>query len=232
MAHSAQPTTETLALVAPQTDRSFLWRRLHSLTGIVPVGLFLLFHLFENMNALRGAEAYDAAIAKLAELLPPPYFYFVEVGLILLPLAFHGLYGTYLALEGSPNLKAYAYRRNYLYVLQRVTGVLVLAFVVYHVVTLRVGLTLRGLGAGVPGHEGYVGFADMARAMATPEVLGLYLLGVLSAAFHFGNGLGGFLWTWGVTIGERSRRVAEWLGWALTAAMAVPMVAILLKFRA
>ncbi|MGI5861995.1 MAG: hypothetical protein ACOX6T_08030 [Myxococcales bacterium] len=232
MAHSAQPTTETLARVARPTERSFLWRRLHSLTGIVPVGFFLLFHIFENMSALQGAAAYDATIAKLAGLLPPPFFYFVEVGLILLPLAFHGLYGTYLALEGSPNLVSYGYRRNYLYVLQRVTGVLVLAFVVYHVVTLRVQLTLHGLGAGVPGHEGYVSFADMVRAMASPAVLGFYLVGVLSSAFHFGNGLGGFLWTWGVTLGERSRRAAEWLGWALTIAMAVPMVAILLKFRA
>lgn len=230
MAQIAQPLTEPMETTGRKADYSFIWRRLHSLTGIVPVGAFLLFHIFENMNALRGAAAYDAAIAKLAEMLPTPWFYLVEVGVILLPLVFHGLYGVFLAFEGAPN--AYPYRRNWLYVLQRVTGVLVLAFVVYHVITLRVHLTMRGLGAGVPGHEGYVAFADMVRAMASPAVLAFYVVGVVSAAFHFGNGLSGFLWTWGVTVGERSRRAFEILGWALVAVAALPMLAILWKFRA
>jgi succinate dehydrogenase/fumarate reductase cytochrome b subunit (b558 family) len=232
MAQIAQPLTEPLEPTGRAADLSFVWRRLHSLTGIVPVGFFLLFHTFENMTALRGEAAYNSAIAKLAEMLPTPWFYLVEVGVILLPLLFHGLYGVFLAFEGSPNPGAYVYRRNYLYLLQRVTGVLVLAFVVYHVITLRVHLTMRGLGAGVPGHEGYVAFADLVQAMASPGVLALYVVGIVSAGFHFGNGLSGFLWTWGVAVGERSRRGFELLGWALSLAVALPMLAILWKFRA
>ena len=48
----------TLDLAQPdKTDRSFLWRRLHSLSGVAPIGGFLIYHIYENMTALRGAEA-------------------------------------------------------------------------------------------------------------------------------------------------------------------------------
>jgi succinate dehydrogenase/fumarate reductase cytochrome b subunit len=35
-------------------DHSFLWRRLHSLSGVLPLGAFLCYHVFENLSALRG----------------------------------------------------------------------------------------------------------------------------------------------------------------------------------
>ena len=41
-------------------ERHFWLRRLHSLSGIVPVGGFIAFHLYENYSATRGADAYNA----------------------------------------------------------------------------------------------------------------------------------------------------------------------------
>lgn len=234
MAETAQSTlgpTEAAALAGP--DRSFLWRRLHSLTGIVPVGAFMLFHIYANMAAIGGQQAYDEGIAKLTHLLPPPYFYLVEIFVILLPLAFHGFYGAYIALEGKPNVGLYPYRRNWLYLLQRVTGVVALVFLVYHVTALRVQVTLFQQGTAVPGiglPEGYVSFVDVARHFTDPWVLGFYVLGVLSCALHFGNGLSGLAWTWGLAVGERSRRAMEWAGWVAVVATAVPMLHVLLSF--
>lgn len=216
---------------APERDSSYFWRRLHSLTGIVPVGLFLLFHIFENMAAIGGADAYDTGIAHLASLLPLPYFYLVEIGVILLPIAFHGFYGAYLSFEGRPNVGTYAYRRNYLYLLQRVSGLLALLFIAVHVYSLRVKITLLQTGAGVEGHPGYVSFADMVRHYENPLMLAFYVVGTLSAAFHFGNGLNGFAWTWGLVVGERGRKVVEWLGWAVFVALSVPLLHILWSFR-
>jgi hypothetical protein len=44
-----------------QVDRSFLWRRPHSLSGVLPLGGFLCYHLFENLAALRGPTPYTVA---------------------------------------------------------------------------------------------------------------------------------------------------------------------------
>ena len=48
---------------------SFLLRRLHSLSGIVPIGLFLLEHFISNAEAFKGAEAYGAQV-KFLNILP------------------------------------------------------------------------------------------------------------------------------------------------------------------
>ncbi|HEY3449827.1 MAG TPA: hypothetical protein VGK67_25960 [Myxococcales bacterium] len=213
-------------------DRSYLWRRLHSLTGILPVGLFMLFHLFENLAAIGGPRAYDSGIAHLASLLPVPYFYAVEIFVLALPIAFHGLFGAYLSLEGRPNVGAYPYRRNYYYLLQRVTGVLALVYLAYHVYSLRIAVTLAGKGGGVEGHPGYVSFQDMVRHYQDPLVLWFYVLGTLSCAYHFSNGLNGFCWTWGIAVGERARKVVEWVGLGLFAVLAVPFLHILWSFYA
>ena len=37
---------------------SFVWHKLHSLLGIVPIGAFLLEHLLSNFEALKGPVAY------------------------------------------------------------------------------------------------------------------------------------------------------------------------------
>ena len=47
-------------------DRS-LARRLHSISGVVPAGRFLAFHLTVNASASRGAEAYNATARRLQD---------------------------------------------------------------------------------------------------------------------------------------------------------------------
>ena len=49
------------AAIARGQGTSFIWRKLHSLLGIVPIGAFLLEHLLSNFEALKGPLAYGAA---------------------------------------------------------------------------------------------------------------------------------------------------------------------------
>ncbi len=42
-------------------NKEFVNRRLHSLLGVIPVGLFLVQHLVVNHFATRGAEAFNKA---------------------------------------------------------------------------------------------------------------------------------------------------------------------------
>src|SRR3954469_1828707 len=94
---------------ARSIDRSFLWRRLHSLSGVLPVGGFLCFHIFENMAAIRGSEPYNEMVNHVNTMLPRQYFFGIEAAVIMLPLLFHSLYGVYIASRGEPNTGRYAY---------------------------------------------------------------------------------------------------------------------------
>ena len=66
---------------------SFVLRRLHSLTGIIPVGAFLFEHiLISNSTAITGPEAYARQVSFLANL---PLVFFLELFGIWIPIAYH-----------------------------------------------------------------------------------------------------------------------------------------------
>src|ERR1700740_1217401 len=102
-ASSTAPVTSnnTVQGVAPLRagqGTSFLLPRLHSLTGIVPVGAFLFEHiLISNSTAISGPDAYAKQVAFLAGL---PLVFFLELIGIWLPIAFHALYGFFIWYRG------------------------------------------------------------------------------------------------------------------------------------
>ncbi len=51
---------------AAQADHSFFWRKLHSLTGIIPIGAYLADHIWSNSYALVGAANYNHTSLELA----------------------------------------------------------------------------------------------------------------------------------------------------------------------
>jgi succinate dehydrogenase / fumarate reductase cytochrome b subunit len=167
------------------------------------VGGFLLFHFWTNAKALQGQERFDAAVSEISHM---PYLPVLELGLVVLPLAFHAVYGVKLALEGRPNVGRYTYSRNWMYAAQRITGLLALAFIVWHVSELWVP---RFTGEMV--EEAYYPTL-CANLSATRYGLPLgalgYLFGIAATVFHFANGLWGFLVSWGITVSRRAQRVS------------------------
>ena len=65
---------------------SFLWHKLHSLLGIIPIGAFLLEHLLSNFEALKGPIAYGAQVKFLNGL---PLVRLLEWVFIFLPILYH-----------------------------------------------------------------------------------------------------------------------------------------------
>lgn len=179
-------------------DREFLNRRLHSLLGIIPVGLFLTEHLVVNHFATGGASAFNAAAGFMGKL---PFVHFLEVFLIFLPLLYHAVYGLYIAYTAKNNVSRYGFFRNWMFLLQRVTGVITLIFVVWHVWETRL--------AAAFGAE--VNFDMMANILSNPVMLIFYIVGVLSAVFHFANGLWSFFVSWGLTITPRSQQISTYV---------------------
>ncbi len=193
------------AVDARENRRAFVLKKLHSLSGVVPVGVFLIEHLWTNAKALQGEDAFNQAVGDIQAL---PYLPLVEVCGIFLPLAFHAFYGVALLLAGKPNVRLYSYARNWLYVLQRVSGLVAFLFIGYHLYEYRVQKWLFGMRA-----DAFYGTLSkhLSSTVAGVPLLALfYLVGILAAAFHFANGLWGFLFSWGVTVTRAAQRRAAY----------------------
>ena len=93
--------------MAIRLSRTFILRKLHQLTGIMPLGFFLLEHFYTNSKALNGAAAFNTAVSDLQEI---PYILLIEIGGIFIPLIYHAVYGLVITAEARPNNLYYPYR--------------------------------------------------------------------------------------------------------------------------
>ena len=110
----------------------FLIRRLHSLSGLVPIGGYLAFHLATNAAILDGVEAYQHRADQI-HALGATTILVLEWSLIFLPILFHGIIGMLIVCRGKRNLAQYSYTGNIRYTLQRTTGVIAMLFILWHV---------------------------------------------------------------------------------------------------
>lgn len=178
-------------------NREFFNRRLHSLLGVIPIGIFLIQHFVVNHFATRGAEAFNQAAHFMEQL---PFRYFLEIFIIFLPILFHAIYGLFIVFQGKANTRRFGYYRNWMFLLQRITGVFLLIFITWHVWETRI--------AAMFGQT--VNYDMMASILSNPFMLVFYILGVVAATFHFSNGLWSFMVTWGITVTPRSQQISTY----------------------
>ncbi|OAS84883.1 MULTISPECIES: succinate dehydrogenase cytochrome b558 subunit [Metabacillus] len=198
-------------------NREFVNRRLHSLLGVIPVGLFLIQHLVVNHFATRGAEAFNKA-AHFMEMLP--FRYVLEVVIIFLPILYHAIYGVYIAFTAKNNVSNYGFLRNWLFMLQRVSGIITFIFIAWHVWETRIA---AALGA-------QVNYDMMASILSSPFMLAFYLIGVISTVFHFANGLWSFAVSWGITVTPRSQLISTYVTLAIFIALSIVGVRAIFAF--
>ena len=194
----------------------FLIYRLFSLSGLIPVGAFLVVHLLTNASVLAGPGAFQSRVDMIHSL--GPLLVPVEWLFIFLPMLFHATVGFVIIANGLPNVGSYPYVGNVRYTMQRATGMIAFAFIMWHVIQLHwMGAALGG-GQFDPHHAS----SSTAVALQSPLVAILYAVGILSAVFHLANGL----WTLGITWGlwtspaamRRANAVSVVVGLGLAAA--------------
>lgn len=189
--------------MAIRLSRTFILRKLHQLTGIVPLGFFLLEHFYTNSKALTGAADFNDAVKDLQSI---PYIIFVETLGIFIPLLYHAVYGLVITVEARPNNLAYPYPRNWFYLIQRITGVILFFFITFHVLNFRFGM-IPGLNRLSVADHVPQAFDIVAREFRMAPIFILYLIGITSTVWHLANGIWLFLVDWGITIGERAQRL-------------------------
>jgi succinate dehydrogenase / fumarate reductase cytochrome b subunit len=191
------PVKDGVAPLRAGHGYSFWLRRLHSLSGIVPVGTFLFEHiLISNSAAIGGPAAYARQVRFLASL---PLVAILELFGIWLPILFHALYGFYIWYRGETNVREYPWTGNLMYTVQRWTGGIAFAYILWHTWTMRF--------TGIDLHE-YPGASFgkvQAEVFQTPLFL-FYVVGLIAASWHFAYGIWLFCAKWGIVSGEKARQ--------------------------
>jgi succinate dehydrogenase / fumarate reductase cytochrome b subunit len=206
--------------------RNYFWiRRLHSLTGVLPIGAFVLVHLFTNAYSWSPG-AFNEHVKALNE---TPLVKWIEYLAIIVPIAFHGLLGMWMAVRMDLNQTQYSNYRNWMYFFQRISGVLVLGFIIFHLIQFRFGSewafkevelpapadVWRDPGSSKDTYLAYNPWGLIHGGLSLGWVRFLYLTGIIATAFHFANGLWSFCVTWGLTIGRRSQVVMSYVTMAI-----------------
>ena len=199
-----------------QPDTSYLLRKLHSLTGIIPVGAFLAEHFWSNSSVLVSALKYDEVSRDLQTI---PFRPFVEWGLIFLPMLYHGGYGIYLWLRGESNVSSYPWVKNWLYTLQRYTGLIAFVYIGWHLYTER-WLT-----------HGRSTYENVVQDLSSPYFLAFMVIGVLASSFHLGVGIWNFLCKWGLAATVQAQRAAGRFGVLVAVLFSLVGLLILVSFR-
>ena len=204
--------------------RQFVLRRLHSLSGVIPIGFYLLAHIIlENSFVLAGPQRFDFLV-RLIGLLPPPVLLAAEVLFIWGPLLFHALYGFVRVAQSELDNPLHNDQLGaYLYTLQRISGVIAVVFIFWHVWTTRMQFYF---------FDAEITFDFMHRIVMDPVRFAFFLIGVLASVFHFTNGLWTFAITWGITVGTRAQRAVRVASMILFVVMYGTACAILVAFRA
>lgn len=175
---------------------SYLWRKLHSLTGIVPIGAFLIEHILSNFETWNGPTAYAKQVLFLNSL---PMVRLLEWVFIFIPLAFHAGYGVFIAFRGRSNVNVYPWAGNWGYYMQRVTGIIALAYIIQHVARQRF------MGVSLPENPA-MAFHKVQVELSNPWMLAFYVIAMVATCWHFAYGIWLFAAKWGITPGDKARK--------------------------
>jgi succinate dehydrogenase / fumarate reductase cytochrome b subunit len=180
---------------------NFFWHKVHSLTGVVPVGFYMLQHLTLNSFTIAGPEKFNSVI-RFFDGMPKHVLLVLEIVAIWLPLLFHAVYGLFIINRGESNYfeKKYQWSQNRMYVLQRWSGLFLFLFLAFHVSTTTVAKYISG-------NSTVVEYAAWQEKLTTYgyALFFLYLLGILASSYHLSYGIWNFCIRWGITISDQAQ---------------------------
>lgn len=205
----SQPPSSQASFIA---RHDFLIRRLHSLSGLIPVGGYMIVHLLVNASVLESPNTFQKnvyQIHSLGSLLP-----LVEWTFIFIPILFHAIVGVAIIAGGMPNTGNYPYAANRRYTLQRITGMVAFVFIALHVFHMHgwfhnsywVDRVVHPLGGGQ--FRPYNAVSTAGEALQNGLWVTVYLIGILACVYHLANGIWTMGITWGVWISPAAQKRA------------------------
>lgn len=188
----------------------FLIRRLHSLTGLVPVGAYMCIHLLTNSTVLDGTRSFQMRVDQIHSL--GKFLPVVEWTFIFLPLIFHAVVGVAIIRSGNSNLSSYPLQGNVRYFLQRLTAWIALIFIGYHVFQMHGWIKPIAAQFGGSKFDHLHATSSAAAAIQSSILVEIfYFVGVSSCVYHLANGLWTAGITWGLWTTAAAQKRANWL---------------------
>jgi len=182
---------------------TFVVRRVHAALGVVPLGVFVVLHLFGMARAMWGRAAFGAVLADAT-----PRRLLAEAVVLGVPLLLHAGLGVSIAARARPNVGRYPSSANWRHVLVPLSGVVTLLFLVAHVWQTRVRLVL-GLTDSTTFHSEFAAMLSGTGFGGIPWWAIGYFVGVGAAAYHFANGVAGFAASFGLVRSVASMKRLE-----------------------
>jgi len=193
MAHAAsEPRDEEHPLIYQ------LRSRLGTILAILPLGVWTIIHLWNNLSAFGGAEAWERDVTHYRN----PVVQGITYSIVLLPLLIHTVWGLLRMPQNRPNNVKYTYFNNLRYLLQRLSALGVLLFLGAH---LWLALLKPRL---------FVGHAETFPAISHEmrhhlPTLVVYLLGTLGVTYHLANGIATSAFGLGLVTSRKSMKRVE-----------------------
>ncbi|MFO0674903.1 MAG: hypothetical protein U0169_00065 [Polyangiaceae bacterium] len=185
--------TTAAATASAESHGTFLRTRLGSFLAFAPLGVWTLVHLWNNLAAFQGADAWQRSVTEY----PHPIAQLLTSAIVLVPLLLHTIWGIGRLTSARPNNVRYGFYANFKYALQRLSAVGILLFLGAHIWLAFLHPRL------VEGHP--EPFADIAHEMHHHgPTLMVYVLGTLGVAYHLANGLQTFAMGWGLVSSRRA----------------------------
>lgn len=179
--------------------KEYTYKRLHSLLGVVPIGIFVIQHLIVNHFAVYGEESFNKAAGFMENL---PFVLVLETFIIYLPILFHAVLGIYIVLATRNNAKRYGFFRNWMFLLQRVSGIITLIFIAWHIWQTKIQIAFFDVD---------LNYQLMEEILTQPFFFWFYAISIISVVFHLANGLWSFCVSWGIAQSPRSQQIVTYV---------------------
>ncbi len=114
----------------------------------------------------------------------------------------------YITFRGRQNVNVYPWAGNWMYLMQRVTGLIAFAYIIQHVWRQRFA------GIQLPEHPG-AAFHKVQVELSNPWMLAVYAIAMIATCWHFSYGIWLFAAKWGITPGDKARRNSGYVCTAL-----------------
>ena len=186
-------------------ESGYFWlRRLHSIAGVILAMAFLVCYLIPYSFALGGKGPFDNLMAAVHGC---PLLNWIVLIFVFLPLIVYMVMGGFSLYGSSANVVSYPFYRNWMYFFQRLTGLLIVPFIAYHIYVTYLNFVFT---------DRYADFAFLQKLFAPVWAKVFYSVGVACMAFHIGNGMATTLSQWGITVSRRSGEAASITMWCVT----------------
>ncbi|MEN3014791.1 MAG: hypothetical protein ABDH21_01840 [bacterium] len=175
-----------------------LYKRIHSLTGMIFIGGFVVAHFINNSLAYNPKELNNLS----KSIHKNPLFPIIEIFGIYLPLVSHIVIGLILLSRGKIDTRIKT-ETNYRYILQRISAYIILKTLIFHLVTIRFNEYLPDWFRkkfNIPSKRDYTYQKVNVWFSGPLAPIGylMYISFIYSISYHLSNGIWTSAITWGL----------------------------------